>query len=483
MALPTSILSLPSEVLEVVFKNLSTQDILNLPCFIRHTGLSAPAARSRFGCQEISLTKDSLEDLCNLGRCLIMANAVERLVIRNETPKVPDEEGHLMWQWLRHFQNVNSSANQAKYLSNLGNVLETGISMREIHRAVEVSDWSDCKICDGIPPPNAHYGLIRAGREQEELQASEMDVALLVNAFRHFRNLNTIIINNTNAKSGIGRRALKKSGWANVTSKFSVVHSLAVLFKALEVVGPRSVTVETCKNMRPRIWQRIVPMPISLSDLASEVSIRTISSAVGNIKSLRLGGLKLTQEESQVPALLRDDHFAEQSSDIPTTVLTEIINSATNLTTLFLGYTTKHEGAPDQNPGLIHFSRPQSMMVFPHLRSLKLVNFWSHEHHLRAFLHACPSLVELHLEDIELRPGTWYTLFNGLRGAHTSLDKLQLVSCKRVAHGTPDVDAIARQNMLTALKIWLCGNSDIIPIEYDFEFPRRPERRASAAGN
>ncbi|KAL8819879.1 MAG: hypothetical protein Q9191_007637 [Dirinaria sp. TL-2023a] len=405
-----------------------------------------------------------------------MANAVEELVICNDTPKVPDQEDFLRWQWLRHFRDADSGEDPQTTLAGLGNLLGTRILMYKIHRAIGVRGWRHCKTCDGISPWHAYDGLDRAGREQQKLQESGRDVNLLVDAIRRFPNLKTIIIDNTNIKSGQGRLALIESGWANVTDRLSPVHSLAVLFKALEVVGPTSVEVKTSEYKRPKPSQSAVPLPISLSNLLSEVSIPTISSAVGNVRSLSLGALRLTQEESQVQALLPEMLLVEPSSNAPAAVLAEIINSATSFKTLFLGCTSKHAEERDQNPGHIHLPMSGSMATFPHLRSLNLVNFWFHETHLQAFLRACPSLVDLHLDDIELLPGNWYTLLNGLKGAHRRLSKLELVSHKRVAHDAPDVDATARMNVLKALRSWLRGSLAIIPIEPDFELPRRPQR-------
>ena len=467
MAPLSSIENLPFEILALIFHDLSNRDILTLPSGLRVKGLTPAAARNRFQNLEIKLTKRSLEDLSCISNCPALAPAVKKLIIQAKRPRKSDRDDYLMWQWIKHEKSMKTEEAKAKFGHELQKVQDRGITMLDIHKGLGLERWRDCSVCSEGPPEHTDDELFRAGKEQEELEASETDVNSLAHALQHLPNLEAVVVDNM-SKRQIPR---PEKRWVNPRCS-SAAHPLAVLFKALAAVGPTRISISTRSITRPCFNRRTQPVPILLSELLSEVSIDKMSSAVANIRSLKLGGLKFTQHESQPPVALRDHPLAEPEVENPTNALTEALPSATHLTDLFLGCTSQHRQA-FQYPGHIHLSSPASSIPFEQLQKLGFVNFWFHEHHLRAFLRACPSLVKLQLEDIVLRPGTWYAVFRELGSAHARLEELKLSYFERAPHSMlAQANNSSSTDVVRELKQWLRGEVDEIPIEPDFELPR-----------
>ena len=182
----------PSEILGIIFSDLSNEDILNLPIQIITRGLSASTAKRRFKNVDISLTRTGLEQLYCLSTISYLASTIQELRISMDriTPVTTDDV--MNFQWDRH--NVLKADDHSDYFHRTLR-RPKAINMRKIHRrCLGSKPWSRCRKCNRRSLLAQQNAIVHAATSQRQVEKSKLDEHLLQYAFNRMKSLQRIEI-------------------------------------------------------------------------------------------------------------------------------------------------------------------------------------------------------------------------------------------------------------------------------------------------
>ena len=250
MASTLSIGDMPSEILGSIFEHLSNDDLVKLPSNLVTKGLSSSAAKSRFQPHEVWLNKDSMGSLCRLSRHPFLVNIIEKLVVHTERPAELTTNDFLELQWRKHLSDYGQEGK-----------IPPCVTMGDVHKAVGIKNWRDCKTCGGLSPQEQQSRLIRAAKAEKKLKSPAVDVASLSCAFRRLSNVHTIVIDNVDHDVfGYGTAVQSEDG--DNFDAASRKHLMAVLLKALGTSGLRPKVLGTVSQwQRNGRTRRLFPIP------------------------------------------------------------------------------------------------------------------------------------------------------------------------------------------------------------------------------
>ncbi len=167
------IYDVPPEILDLIFRDLSNDELLSLPANLLIKGLRASTAEVRFQYLHFGTNKDSLERLWRLSKYSGVTEIVKTLVIHTFRAEEFGLDEFLEQQWRRHLEDY--------YRRGL---IPDCVTIDDAHEAVGVKSWRSCRTCAGLPP--CHYlnrcrSFVRANEYQNTSGTAE---AVLVYAFR-----------------------------------------------------------------------------------------------------------------------------------------------------------------------------------------------------------------------------------------------------------------------------------------------------------
>lgn len=171
MASYSHIYDVPPEILDMIFRDLSNDELLSLPVNLLTKGLRASTARARFQHLHFGTNKDSLERLWRLSRSPGAADVVRTLVVHTVRVQKGGLDDFLKLQWERHLGDYWGRCPIPKC-----------VTMDDAHNAVGVKNWRSCRTCDGLNPREHLNRFTRFVKANDD--SSEIEEAVLLYAFR-----------------------------------------------------------------------------------------------------------------------------------------------------------------------------------------------------------------------------------------------------------------------------------------------------------
>jgi len=172
MAPNPRIYNMPPEILDLIFKELSNDELLSFPTDLVAKGLRASTAEARFQYLHFGINKDSLERLWRLSKYPGAAGVVKALVIHTLRTQELDLDDFLKLQWERHLKDYRKRC-----------PLPNCVTINDVHEAVGVKNWRSCKTCAGLTPRQQLNRFTRFKKANDDHSGAAE--AVLVYAFRH----------------------------------------------------------------------------------------------------------------------------------------------------------------------------------------------------------------------------------------------------------------------------------------------------------
>ena len=268
------------------------------------------------------------------------------------------------------------------------------------------------------------------------MEKQQEDVLLLRIIFGHLFNLETISIDNMNK---VGLRDDLNNACCYIVKEdpleYCGSHLLEVLLKVMSKSTKKISSFKVMNDARPA-WYGNGMDTMNFPAMFTKLPLNTISSAVQELRSLKLKRVRYGIDEIQLRDAVREEscgyywsHNADESMKHGTTeAIAEMLSSAPLLEDLTL--TFYKDDRAYREPLLMPYIPLESIRGsngLQHVKRLSLANFKIRQDQLVPFLLCVAgTLIYVDIDGVVLESGSWFSAFSRLRGKFPQLEKFKI---------------------------------------------------------